>query len=148
MKMKRHFFISEDLDDLEKFEEELERAGVTTPQIHVLTLDDTGEENHAHLHGVQSIMKKDVIQSGEYGLAVGVVAAALVIGLTYMMEWYTSPAGWIPFIFLAIILLGFFTWEASRFFDTGAKCRNRGFWGGSSPSPLQVQRRYRIEEID
>lgn len=111
MKMKRHFFISDDLDDLEKFEEELERAGVSTPQIHVLTLDDTGEETHAHLHGVQSIMKKDIIHSGEYGLAVGVVAAALVIGLTYMMEWYTSPAGWIPFIFLAIILLGFFTWE-------------------------------------
>ena len=35
-----------------------------------------------------------------------------------------------------------------RFFDTGAKCRNRGFWGGSSPSPLQVQRRYRIGEVD
>lgn len=35
-----------------------------------------------------------------------------------------------------------------RFFDTGAKCRNQAFWGGSSPSPLQVQRRYHIEEID
>lgn len=35
-----------------------------------------------------------------------------------------------------------------RFFDTGAKCRNRGYWGGSSPSPLRVQRRYRAEEID
>ncbi|MFK7943120.1 MAG: type IV secretion system protein VirB3 [Paracoccaceae bacterium] len=35
-----------------------------------------------------------------------------------------------------------------RFFDTGAKCRNRAFWGGSSPSPMQVRRNYRIEEID
>lgn len=111
MKMQRHFFVSEDLDDLERFEEELERAGIATPQIHVLTLDDAGEETHDHLHGVQSLMKKDVIHSGEYGLAVGVAAAALVLGLTYLAEWYTSPAGWIPFIFLAIILLGFFTWE-------------------------------------
>jgi hypothetical protein len=111
MKMKRHFFVSDDLDDLESFEEELERAGITTPQIHVLTNDDTGAETHAHLHDVQSIMKKDVIHSGEYGLAVGVVAALLVLAVTYLAEWYTSPAGWIPFIFLAIILLGFFTWE-------------------------------------
>ncbi len=111
MRMKRHFFVSDDLDDLETFEQELENAGVATPQIHVLTLDDHGEETHENLHGVQSIMKKDVIHSGEYGLAVGVVAAILVIGMTWMFEWHTSAAGWIPFIFLAIIVLGFFTWE-------------------------------------
>lgn len=35
-----------------------------------------------------------------------------------------------------------------RFFDTGAKCRNRAYWGGSSSSPLQLQRKYSIEEID
>ena len=35
-----------------------------------------------------------------------------------------------------------------RFFDTGAKCRNRSIWGGSSPSPLQVHRTYKLEEID
>jgi len=35
-----------------------------------------------------------------------------------------------------------------RFFDTGAKCRNRSHWGGSSPSPLRLQRAYKIEEID
>ncbi|MFV1761486.1 VirB3 family type IV secretion system protein [Phaeobacter sp. A90a-4k] len=35
-----------------------------------------------------------------------------------------------------------------RFFDTGAKCRNRAHWGGSSPSPLRVRRTYNIEEID
>lgn len=111
MKMKRHFFVSDDLDDLERFEEELERAGIATPQIHVLTLDDSAAEAHAHLHDVQSLMKKNVIQSGEYGLAVGVTAAVLVLVATYLAEWHTSLAGWVPFVFLAIVLLGFFTWE-------------------------------------
>lgn len=111
MRMKRHFFVSDDLDDLESFEEELEKAGIATPQIHVLSLDDTAVETHEHLHDVQSLMKRDVIHSGEYGLAVGVAAAALVLVATYLGEWHQSPAGWIPFIFLAIILLGFFTWE-------------------------------------
>jgi hypothetical protein len=111
MKMKRHFFISDDLDDLEAFEEELEKGGISTPQIHVLTLDDTAAEMHTHLHDVQSLMKRDVIHSGEYGLIVGIIAAAAVLIVTYVAEWYTTQAGWIPFIFLAIILLGFFTWE-------------------------------------
>jgi hypothetical protein len=111
MRMKRHFFVSNDLDDLERFEEDLEREGIITPQIHVLSLDDTAVENRQHLHDVQSIMKKDVIHSGEYGLAVGVIAAILVLSITYFAGWYESPAGWVPFIFLAIILLGFFTWE-------------------------------------
>ncbi len=35
-----------------------------------------------------------------------------------------------------------------RFFDTGGKCRNRSHWGGSSPSPQQLQRKYSLEEID
>lgn len=111
MKLRRHYFISDDLDDLQSFEEELENQGISTPQIHVLSLDDGAVEARGHLHDVQSLMKKDVINSGEYGLAVGVVAALIVLGLTYMLEWHTSAAGWVPFIFLAIILLGFFTWE-------------------------------------
>ncbi|MFW6092641.1 MAG: hypothetical protein ACODAC_01620 [Pseudomonadota bacterium] len=109
--MKRHYFVSDDLDDLESMEEELERAGIPTTQIHVLTLDDAAAETHERLHDVQSLMKKDVIHSGEYGLVVGAVAAASVLMLTYMAGWHTSPVGWIPFIFLAIVLLGFFTWE-------------------------------------
>lgn len=35
-----------------------------------------------------------------------------------------------------------------RFFDTGAKCQNRAYWGGSSSSPLQVRRTYSLEDID
>lgn len=111
MSMLRHYFICPDMDDLEKLEEQLEAAGIPTPQIHVLTLDDSSAELHAHVHDVQSLMKKDLIHSGEYGALIGVCVAAIVLALTYFLEWYTSPAGWIPFIFLAIICVGFFTWE-------------------------------------
>src|SRR5262245_25154162 len=119
MKMHRHYFISTDLDDLERFEEELERAGIANPQIHCLSLDDTSVENHHHLHEVAALMKKDLIHAGEYGLLIGVVAAALVLGVTRFAGWHESPAGWVPFVFLAIILLGFFTWEG-------------GLWGGQA----------------
>lgn len=121
MKMLRHYYLSSDLDDLEHLEEELERAGVPTPQVHVLSLDDTSVENHHHLHGVAALMKKDLIHSAEYGLLVGIIAAALMLGLAAYAEWDKSPAGWLPFIFLAIILVGFFTWEG-------------GLWGIQTPN--------------
>jgi len=121
MSMKRYFFISDDLDDLERFEEELEEAGLTTPQIHVLTLDDRGADNHHHLHAVTALMKKDIIHSGLLGAGIGACAAVLVLVVAFLAGWTTSPAGWIPFVFLAVIMFGFFTWEG-------------GLWGIQVPN--------------
>ena len=45
MPMLRHYFISNDLDDLETFEEQLEAAGVSTPQIHVHWIGDIAMQN-------------------------------------------------------------------------------------------------------
>ncbi len=107
--MKRHFFISDDLDDLEVVERDLESAGVTTPQIHVLSEDDAGLETH-HLHQVEAVLKKDVVHGTEMGAIVGVIGAAAVIGLAWMSG-LTETYTWVPAIFLAIIVLGFCTWE-------------------------------------
>jgi hypothetical protein len=107
--MKRHYYISDDLDDLEVVERDLESAGVTTPQIHVLSEDDAGLDEH-HLHKVEAVLKKDVVHGTELGAVVGVVAAAAVLAIAYfsgLTETYT----WVPAIFLAVILLGFCTWE-------------------------------------
>ncbi|MDH3641741.1 MAG: hypothetical protein OES38_06575 [Gammaproteobacteria bacterium] len=113
--MQRHFVISDDLDDLEHLEEELEAQGVPTPQIHVFTLDDTGAENHVHLHDVQSLMKRDVVHSLIIGAIIGVIVSASVLAATALFNWHDSAAGWMPFIFLAIIALGFCTWEGGLF---------------------------------
>lgn len=111
MRMKRRFFISDDLDELEHLEEELENAGMIRPQIHVLTLDDTGLERHHHLNAVVSVMKRDVVHSTLVGAGLGVAAAIIVLLVSYAAGWTETAAGWVPFIFLAIIMLGFFTWE-------------------------------------
>jgi hypothetical protein len=107
--MKRHYFVSESLDDLEHIENELEAAGVTTPQIHVLSDDDMGVEEH-HLHNVEAVLKKDVVHGTEKGAIVGVVAGAAILvfaGFSGLTETYT----WVPAIFLAVIAVGFCTWE-------------------------------------
>lgn len=111
----RHYFISDNLDDLEHVEEELEALGVASTQIHVLSLDDTAVENHHHLHDVTSIMKRDVIRSGLWGALIGAIGAIAVLVVAYYAGWTTSAAGWFPFIFLAIIVFGFSTWEGGFF---------------------------------
>lgn len=115
MRMTRYFFISTDLNDLEHFEQDLERAGIVTPQIHVLT-DHEGEAHSHHVHQVSPFMKKDVVHSALLGAAVGVCLAVLVLLITVVAGWHETEIGGWPFIFLAVILMGFCTWIG-------------GFWG-------------------
>jgi hypothetical protein len=111
MKMLRHYFISDSLDDLEVFEEQLEAAGVSSSQIHVLSRNDAEVENHHHLHEVQSFMKNDIVHSTIRGAVVGLCAFVLVLAIAYFAGWTESAVGWMPFIFLAVVMLGFCTWE-------------------------------------
>ena len=108
--MLRHYYISDDLDDLEVIENELQNKGLSTPQIHVLSENDAEVEKH-HLHAIESVFKKDVVHSTEVGALVGLVGASLVLIIAYLMNWHTSPVGWVPFGFLAVVVLGFCTWE-------------------------------------
>ncbi len=112
--MKRHFYISDNLDDLEAIEHELEDSGIATPQIHVLSQNDS-EVQHHHLHEVEAVLKRDVVHSMELGAIIGVIAAILILTVSYFAGWTESAAGWIPFIFLAVVVLGFCTWEGGLF---------------------------------
>lgn len=112
--MKRHYYISDDLDDLEAIERQLENKGISTPQIHVLSEKDAEVESH-HLHDVNSLMKQDVVHSWEVGAVVGVCGFFLVLGGAYFTGLTNTAAGWVPFIFLAIVVLGFCTWEGGLF---------------------------------
>ena len=111
MKMLRHYFISDSLDDLDVFEEQLEAAGVSSSQIHVLSRADAEVEHHHHLHEVQSFMKNDIVHSTIRGAVVGLCAFVLVLAIAYFAGWTESAVGWMPFIFLAVVMLGFCTWE-------------------------------------
>ena len=107
--MKRHYFISNNLDDLDKIEQQLENRGILRPQIHVLSRDDAGVERHEHLHNIESVLKFDVV----HGTMLGAIAGfALAIVSLVIAEYtgLTAVYSWAPFIFLAVILFGFSTW--------------------------------------
>jgi hypothetical protein len=108
--MKRHFFISDDLDDLDRIEVELEQHGIKTPQIHVLSKDDAAVDKHQHLHNIESVLKQDVVHGTIMGAMFGLLGAAAVIAVGYLTklpETYT----WMPFYFLAVVMFGFITWS-------------------------------------
>jgi hypothetical protein len=111
MHMLRHYFISNNLDDLEVLEEQLEAAGVSTPQIHVLSRNEAEVHKHPHLHEVESFMQKDIVYSTARGAVLGICASVLVLAVAHFAGWTHTVAGWMPFIFLSIVVLGFCTWE-------------------------------------
>ena len=117
--MRRHYYISDDLDDLESIEIELENRGITTPQIHVLSRDDAGLEAH-DLNRVPSLMKKDVVHSTVIAGLFGFLCAVLVLSVA-QFSGITQTVGWLPFIFLAIVVMALITWEG-------------GMWGIHKPN--------------
>ncbi|HHJ35644.1 MAG TPA: NAD/FAD-utilizing enzyme [Gammaproteobacteria bacterium] len=108
--MKRHYFVSDDLDDLDRIEVELERRGIKKPQIHVLSKDDTAVAAHEHLHSIESVLKQDVVHGTIIGAMFGLLAAAAVIAVGYLTT-LPETFTWMPFYFLAIVMFGFITWS-------------------------------------
>ena len=107
--LKRYYYISDSLDDLVIVENELCSIGLEKPQFHVLSNNDAGVDT-LHLHAVEAVLKSDVVYKTEIGFCVGIVAGISVLVFAHFSgsaQTYT----WIPFIFFAIILLGFSTWE-------------------------------------
>ncbi|WP_166424039.1 NAD/FAD-utilizing enzyme [Paraglaciecola sp. 20A4] len=108
--MFRHYYITEDLKDLKQVEQELLNCGLTVPQFHVLSENDTELEKH-HLHAIEAVLKKDVVHSTQLGAVIGVIGAVLILLVAYFFSWHTTAVGWIPFGFCAVVMLGFCTWE-------------------------------------
>lgn len=109
--MIRHYFVSSSLDALDVLEQQLEETGISKPQIHVLSQDDLGVHQHENLHEVQSVMKSDVVRSTMRGAVVGVALMILMLVFVWLAGWTSTAAGWLPFGFLAVVILGFSTWE-------------------------------------
>lgn len=120
--MKRQYFVSDSLQELKQVVEELETRGFIPPQIHVLS-DSEAEVAAQQLYPVTDFMKTDVINSGLWGLGIGLLGAAVVVTVSAMLGW-AEVIGWAPFLFLAIVVLGFCTWEGGFL---GFQEKNRRF---------------------
>ncbi len=107
--MKRHYFVGQDIADLQPEKAALMAGGIPELQLHVLSQHEADLEIH-QLRPVADFMKTDVIHRGLQGLVIGLVSGAAILALTSTMGWQ-QQAGWVPFVFLAIVAVGFCTWE-------------------------------------
>jgi hypothetical protein len=107
--MKRHYYIGTDLNEMSHVEIELESAGISTPQIHVLSQDDAGVEL-ARLNEVEAVLKKDVVHGTARGALLGILGSIAVL-LLFWWSGLVAAYTWVPAIFLAVAVLGFCTWE-------------------------------------
>ena len=112
--MKRYYFISDNLDELNQTEKELEASGVHKPQLHVLSDNDSGVRNHKHLHNIRSVFKTNVAHGMIIGAWIGLGAALLTLVVTHLSGW-VSDYTWMPFVFLAVVALGFCTWAGGLY---------------------------------
>lgn len=112
--MKRHYYIADQLAELSLVQRELQDAGVTDPQIHVLSWDDA-EVSRRDLHEVEAVLQKDVVHSMNMGALAGVAASLAVLLIGYFAGLTNTIAGWTPLIFLAVVVLGFSTWIGGFF---------------------------------
>lgn len=111
--MQRHYFIAKDLAQLQQLQRQLLDQGFQPPQMHVLSQDDASLQRY-QLPEVEAVLRKNVVYGTEVGALIGLFVAAAVLALTYLSG-VTASVGWLPFIFLAIVLLGFCTWEGGLF---------------------------------
>ncbi len=107
--MQRHYYVSEDLNELASVEQELEECGLETPHMHILSEQDASVEKQ-QLPDVDSLSKKNVVYSTEVGALIGLCAAGLILIVAHYSG-LPEVMTWVPFIFLAIVVLGFCAWE-------------------------------------
>src|SRR5690625_6919322 len=107
--MKRHFYLSDNLADVEALAKDLEGNNIQWHHLLILTRNEADLENR-QLHSVDSLSRQDVVPSTLVGFFVGVLAALVPLLVAYFfgLQWGYL---WIPVIFLSIILLGFCTWD-------------------------------------
>ncbi|WP_045858031.1 hypothetical protein [Teredinibacter purpureus] len=107
--MRRYYYVSNDLTDIEKAEIDLFDAGYSQEQVHILSQQDAELEKR-HLHEVNPFARLDILRSGLVGAAIGASLAVIVvlIGFVYKAE---TAIDWLPFVFLAAVLFFFSTWE-------------------------------------
>lgn len=122
--MKRHYFVSNDWEDMEVAGTELERQGITPSHLQVLTEDIASAKAH-HLKPVHEFKRRDISHTLAIGACCGLVLAATLLALASTYGW-AAQMGWAPFILLSIALFVFSTWEG-------------GLVGIQLPSPMMLR---------
>lgn len=107
--MLHKYFLSKNLDDIEHFHDDLIQTGLSDDQIHVWSESEDDVFSH-HIKPVNPFMKTDVVYSTFKGAVIGFILAGFIFSLPFIIA-FDNSIKYVPFIFTALIALGFCTWE-------------------------------------
>jgi len=109
--MKHSYYLSDNLDELERVHDELIEGGLRDRNIHVLSDADAEVDQH-HIRAVNSVGKTGMLAYMIRGGIIGAALAVLIIALAEVFGLSETAVGSAPIIAGAIALFGFCIWEA------------------------------------
>lgn len=109
--MVRHYYISDDLYELEQVEKELVSEGFLDLQLHVVAKQKHVDSIH-DLPEIETVFNQDLLKSTELGAIMGTLGAIFTIVVAYFLGLTSTNLGWGPVLIVAFIVFGFCTWEA------------------------------------
>lgn len=108
--MNRYYFVTKDMDDLARVEQELEQRGVLKEQMHVLPYSDAVAEESG-LESVHSLFRKDILGSLAVGFGIGCAVASVFLAVMYFLFNTAGSQTWMMLGLIALMLIAVCTWE-------------------------------------
>lgn len=113
--MKRLYYLTRNIDALERISERLHEAGITDWNFHVLSKDKAGLTTH-HIHSTTPLHERDIIRGGERGALIGAAAgliAAIALMATDVVP--TTTMGYLGMATLVIVFTLHGAWSGGLF---------------------------------
>ena len=107
--MQHKYFLSDDLNELEEFHDELVELGIDHNHIH-LWVNQPGNIKKSRILPINDFMKTDVVHSTIRGAFLGALVALLVLCSSLIIG-HHDELGIYPYVCVALVCLGLVTWE-------------------------------------
>jgi len=108
------YYLTDDIESAETIEQDLVSQGVDLSHIHVISHHEEEEKIH-HLHSGSYFMRRNIVQSVERGLMIGLVAGLFLGELIASVEYFQQELGWWTIAFSAITFSAFGAWVGGMF---------------------------------
>lgn len=107
--MKRLYYLSHNIDVVEKLSDALHESGITDWNFHVMGKDNANMIRH-HLHTTSPLHELDIIRSGERGVLIGFVFGLLITCYVALFTSFGESMGLIAQIASVILFSLFGAW--------------------------------------
>lgn len=112
--MKQHYYLTDDIDSVEKISKDLHGLDITDEHIHIVGGDiDVIEARH--LHVARAIDETDIVRSSERGALLGVVLGTLFVMIGSMFRPFGIELSGPSLVMITVLIVGICTYWGGVF---------------------------------